>query len=134
MVSLGLYTLATALPCLIVSAALHFQYSACPSAKFTDVPSAWRERQQVRWQCLLEPVVVAWDGEPSLVEVKLPLSNAKATMNCHLRLETGEERPWHWPGGDSDILETAEVEGEKYAVKQLPLKGRLPWGYHRLTV
>ncbi|MFC1989385.1 4-alpha-glucanotransferase [Chloroflexota bacterium] len=105
-----------------------------PITTFQDIPSACRERQQALWQRPLEPVVVAWDSEPSLVEVRLPLSDANATANCHLKLETGEELQWEWHGGDSDILETAEVEGVKYAVKQLPLTSRLPWGYHRLTI
>ncbi|MFC2041260.1 4-alpha-glucanotransferase [Chloroflexota bacterium] len=105
-----------------------------PITTFQDIPSACRERQQALWQRPLEPVVVAWDSEPSLVEVRLPLSDANATANCHLNLETGEELQWEWHGGDSDTLETAEVEGVKYVVKQLPLTSRLPWGYHRLTL
>jgi 4-alpha-glucanotransferase len=105
-----------------------------PIETLQDIPSACRERQQAVWQRPLEPVVVAWDSEPSLVEVRLPLSDANATVNCHLKLETGEERQWEWHGDDSDILETAEVEGVKYVVKQIPLTSRLPWGYHRLTL
>lgn len=105
-----------------------------PITTFQDIPSAYRERKQALWQRPMEPVVVAWDSEPFLVEVRLPLSDANAAVNCHLKLETGEELQWEWRGGDSDILETAEVEGVKYAVKQLPLTSRLPWGYHRLTL
>ncbi|MFC1939468.1 4-alpha-glucanotransferase [Chloroflexota bacterium] len=105
-----------------------------PITTFQDISSAYREQQQALWQRPLEPVVVAWGGEPSLVEVRLPISDANATVNCHLRLETGEEMRWEWHGSNSDILETAEVEGVKYAVKQLALTSRLPWGYHRLTL
>jgi 4-alpha-glucanotransferase len=110
------------------------QLLGAPITTFQDIPSAYRERQQALWQRPLEPVVVAWESEPSLVDIRLPLGDASATVNCHLKLETGEELQWEWPGSDSDILETAEVEGVKYVVKQLPLTGRLPWGYHRLTL
>ncbi|MFC1931551.1 4-alpha-glucanotransferase [Chloroflexota bacterium] len=105
-----------------------------PITTFQDIPSACRERQQALWQRPLEPVVVAWNGEPSLVEVRLPLGAANAAVNCHLKLETGEELQWEWHSSNSDILETAEVEGIKYAVKHFLLPGGLPWGYHRLVL
>ena len=103
-------------------------------ADLQDVPSAWRERQQVLWQRLIEPVVVAWNGEPLPVEIRLPLSAADVNLNCHLDLETGEHQRWEWYGADFQVLQTANVEGKPYVVKQLALLNRLPWGYHRLTL
>ncbi len=105
-----------------------------PVASLQDVPSAWHERQQVLWQRVIEPVVVAWNGEPLPVEIRLPLSEADANFDCHLDLETGEHLRWDWHGADFQVLQTANVEGRRYVVKQLPLPNRLPWGYHRLIV
>ncbi len=103
-------------------------------ATLQNVRSAWREQRQALWQRSLEPVVVAWDSKPSLASIRLPLSAAEATLNCHLKLETGAERQWQWRGHNLGILEAAEVEGRQYVVKQLSLPRRLPWGYHRLTL
>ena len=105
-----------------------------PLASLQDVPSAWRERWQAVWQRPLEPVVIAWDGEPLLMEVRLPSNTADSLLSCQLRLESGERRQWEWHGADLPLLETAEVEGAQYVVKQLPLPGGLPWGYHRFSL
>jgi 4-alpha-glucanotransferase len=103
-------------------------------ARFEDIPSTYRERRQALWQRILEPVIVAWDNQPSLIKIRLPLGDAGSAVNCHLKLATGEERIYKWRRGDADIIETAEVEGVQYAVKQLSLSGYLPPGYHRLIV
>jgi len=105
-----------------------------PVASLQDVPSAWRERQQVLWQRVIEPVVVAWNGESLPVEIRLPLSAADDNLDCHLKLETGEQLRWEWHLADFEVLQTANVEGRQYVVKRLPLPKRLPWGYHCLAL
>jgi len=86
------------------------------------------------WQHPLEPVFVAWDNEPTLVEIRLPSSAADATLSYHLKLETSEELRGEWHGADQEVLGTVEVEGVKYVVKHFPLPKGLPWGYHRLVL
>jgi 4-alpha-glucanotransferase len=105
-----------------------------PVAKLQDVPSAWRERQQALWQKAMQPVIVAWNGEPPPAKIHLPLSASDASLKCHLKLESGEELRWEWHAADCQALEGANVEGERYVVKQLRLPNRLPWGYHLLTL
>lgn len=105
-----------------------------PVESLEDVPSAWRERQQVLWQRLLEPVVVAWDGELHAVEVRLPSSAADTNLDCHLKLETGEQISWKWHLADFEVLKAANLEGMRYVVKQLQFPSQLPWGYHQLTL
>jgi 4-alpha-glucanotransferase len=105
-----------------------------PIVTLNDVSSAWRERQQELWQRPLEPVAVAWAGEPPIIKVRLPPNLADTSLNCHLNLETGEHQRWEWRGADMPAVETAEVEGAHYVVKQLPLPNGLPWGYHRFTL
>jgi len=105
-----------------------------PIGSLHDVPSAWRQRRQELWQRVIEPVVVAWNGKPLPVEIHLPLSAADTNINCYLKLDTGEEIRWEWYGADFQVLQTANVEGKPYVVKQLVLPGQLPWGYHHLTL
>jgi len=105
-----------------------------PVVSLQDVPSAWRERRQVLWQQVIEPVIVAWDGEPLPMKIRLPLCEADVNLKCHLTLETGEELQWEWHGTNFQVLQTASIEGKPYVVKQVPLPNRLPWGYHYLTL
>jgi 4-alpha-glucanotransferase len=99
-----------------------------------DVPLAWRERRQALWQRWLEPVIVAWDGGPAIIQVRLPLAMAGALLNCFLKLETGEQKRWEWSGAGLPVADAVTIEGTQYVVKQLCLPTGLPWGYHRLTV
>jgi len=105
-----------------------------PVAGLQYVPSAWRERRQEIWQCPLQPVIIAWKGKLPSIEVRLPYREADTVINCHLKLESGEERQWQWRGGEGELLAADDVEGTKYVVKQMSLPDGLPLGYHRLTV
>jgi 4-alpha-glucanotransferase len=105
-----------------------------PLVTLGDVTSAWRERRQERWRCLLEPVAVAWADEPPVIKVRLPASKADAVLTGLLTLENGEHRSGEWLGTDLPVIETEEVEGTQYVVKPLPLPGGLPWGYHRFRL
>jgi 4-alpha-glucanotransferase len=79
-------------------------------------------------------VVIAWDGELPVIRVRLPSAAAEAILTGCLTLETGEQEKWEWHLTELPTLETAEVEGVRYVVKQLPLAARLPWGYHQFTL
>ncbi|MEE8471138.1 MAG: 4-alpha-glucanotransferase [Dehalococcoidia bacterium] len=99
-----------------------------------DAPVALRARQQALWQQLLEPVVVAWEGQQTSVEVRLPPHLADGPLFGHLTLETGEQQSWKWHTAELPVLEVAEVEGTRYVVSSIPLPEELPWGYHRFTL
>jgi 4-alpha-glucanotransferase len=105
-----------------------------PVVTLRDVPSALRERQQALWEQTLEPVAVAWGGEPPPIEVRLPSHTADGPLVGHLTLETGERQSWKWHGADLPVLEAIEKEGTQYVVKRIPLPAGLPWGYHRFTL
>lgn len=103
-----------------------------PIATPEDASAALREQRQALWQRLLEPVIVAWDGTPDLPVLRLPANAADSILDYQLTLENGEVHRWQWAGKDHTILSTAEVEGQKYLCKPLPLPGNLPAGYHHL--
>ncbi|MBI2850067.1 MAG: 4-alpha-glucanotransferase [Chloroflexi bacterium] len=105
-----------------------------PIKTLRDVPSALREKSQAIWRRPLEPVIIAWDKRPARVEIRLPASAAGAALDYHLKLENGEERRGRWSDTDGIILRTAETQGMEYVLKRLTLPGKLPWGYHRLTL
>jgi 4-alpha-glucanotransferase len=99
-----------------------------------DIPRALEERRRALWKRPLEPVVVAWDGHPAAVELRLPADRTPAALFCHLELENGDERSWPCDLAELPVLEAAELGGEAYAARKLSLPTSLPWGYHRLTV
>jgi len=105
-----------------------------PMATVQDIPSAWRERRQAMWQQKLEPIVVAWDGKPLQLKLRLPSHMSEVSLTGHLTQEGGERQSWEWHGADLPSLGEAEVEGTGYIRKRLPLPERLPWGYHRFTL
>jgi 4-alpha-glucanotransferase len=105
-----------------------------PVTSLQDVASEWRQRRQALWQQLLEPVVIAWDGNPPLIQLRLSTDLDETLLHCHLKLESGEEKSWQCLGADLPGVDHIEMEGIHYLVKQLHLPTSLPWGYHRLTL
>ncbi|HET7854189.1 MAG TPA: 4-alpha-glucanotransferase, partial [Candidatus Methylomirabilis sp.] len=51
-----------------------------------------------------------------------------------LRLESGDVEKWAADPARLATVRAANVEGERYVSKRLPLPRPLPWGYHRLTL
>jgi 4-alpha-glucanotransferase len=105
-----------------------------PLAKAEEARDALREHEQARWRRPCEPVVVAWDGGPAELSLRLPRALSDARIGLSLRLEDGGvlDLPC-----DPSLLPAArgmQVEGERYIVKTVDLPGGLPLGYHRLTV
>jgi len=105
-----------------------------PVETLHDIPSALRERQQMLWRRVLEPVVIAWGSGPLQMEVRLPSSLADTSLAGYLRLETGEQLSLEWRKNGLPILKTVEVEGGRYVIKRLSLPSRLPLGYHRFIL
>lgn len=104
-----------------------------PTEGFRDIPGALRERRQALWQRVCNSVVVAWDGGPIDLELRLPPGLADSRVDCHLELEGGEVRSWGCDLGGIPTSGTTELEGVPYVTKRLMLS-RLPWGYHRLRL
>jgi 4-alpha-glucanotransferase len=101
---------------------------------YEDIPAALRERRQALWQRGVEPVMVAWDGHLTGLELRLPATQAEGPLICHLQTEAGHVQRWENDMARLSTQQTAKVEGVSYLTKQLPLPETLPFGYHRLTL
>jgi len=99
-----------------------------------DVPSALEKRRQALWERCIDPVVVAWDGAPVQLELRLPAAKASGSITCELQLEEGDVRSWTCGLEDLPEMAGAELGGARYVAKRLTLPERLPHGYHRLCV
>jgi 4-alpha-glucanotransferase len=104
-----------------------------PVAGGADVPDALRGRRLELARRGLEPVAVAWDGLPPVMELRLPAAVA-GTARCELRLEDGPVRCWTPRLEELAVRGADAVEGERRIARQLALPGPLPPGYHRLVV
>lgn len=105
-----------------------------PVGTHHDILAALRERRQAPWKHGVEPVVVAWEGAPGELELRLPRDQAAGHLAAHVTLADGDVQSW---GLDLDSLQTLQaiqIEGVRYVSKQIMLPGPLPWGYHRLAL
>jgi len=99
-----------------------------------EARQARRERRLDEWRRKVEPVVVAWDGGPSTVDLRLQAHRGSATLRCRMVLATGEEHVWTTAADRLALAGSAEVEGERFLIRRLALPEGLAVGYHRLTV
>ncbi len=105
-----------------------------PVGGLRDVPFAFRERRQSLWQRICEPVVVVWEGKPAELELRLLAEEGQGSLTLHLELEGGEVQSQSLGAGSLLPGQAAEVEGQRYVSKRLPLPDNLPLGYHRLQL
>jgi len=49
--------------------------------KMSDVAGALRERRQFLWQQAIDPVIVAWNGGPTCLNLRVPSQLAQAAVN-----------------------------------------------------
>jgi len=92
-----------------------------------------RDHRQARWQRVLEPVVVAWEGRLT-VSLRVPAAALGTAFHAHLTLEDGTTHAFGGRLGDLPTERRLKVEGVHYALQQFNLRRRLPWGYHRFEL
>jgi 4-alpha-glucanotransferase len=98
-----------------------------------QIGDALQQRQRQLLRRGLEPVVVAWDGQPGVIQLTLPAPAKPRHVDCLIQLETGVIKQRYQL---DDLQPAAEVlaGAERYWRWRLPLPGNLPWGYHRLVL
>ena len=97
-----------------------------------EVREALHEARERRWRECVPPVIVAWNGQPTKLRLRLPIELARRNLACRLELEGGgvktlAGRPERWP-----TVETGEFDSREYLAKELTLPA-LPPGYHRFV-
>ena len=105
-----------------------------PLERFRDIADAIRERRQATWRRVLEPVTVAWDGHSAALEIRLRSDQACGAAKCCINFETGGNRNWACRLASLRVRHAISLDGERYVAKEFALPGRLPYGYHQLTV
>ena len=98
-----------------------------------DIAAAARAQRVSDWQRPLAPVTVAWQGDKSAVELRLPSSVAD-DGRVSLELENGGGAPRRWRLAEIKESGGASLDGTRYVKKSLALPRDLPGGYHRLVL
>jgi 4-alpha-glucanotransferase len=105
-----------------------------PVESLSDVDGALREWKQSLWNRFTEPVSVVWGNEHPAIRLSVPRTMEDKKLTVHVQLESGESRSQSFKPKDLSTIETAEIEGLAYSLKELALQGGLPLGYHDLTL
>jgi 4-alpha-glucanotransferase len=98
----------------------------------SDVPAALRARRQELWNRAIDPVTVAWEGQPLKIYLRLPVALAQAPVTAEIVLETGERFDPQLNEIGSVLVR--EIEGSPYARRSFVVSAPLPLGYHRLCI
>lgn len=100
-----------------------------------DAGPALMDRQLRTWRRLVEPVLLVWDGVPVEAELRLPAQQAAAQVACRLVMDdTGETQEWTVAADSLTLVGSADLAGERFISRHLPLPLELKTGYYRLTV
>ena len=78
-------------------------------------------------------MLVAWGGRLSAISVRLSGPIPKI-LEAKLVLENSGTRSLHWDGPGQFSIKAPQSKGSTVYTYNLPIKGRLPFGYHRLTL
>jgi 4-alpha-glucanotransferase len=103
-----------------------------PLERMHDIKDALRQRRELLWQRVIEPVIVAWDGRPLKLKLRLPGRLADAAASYKVVLESAESREGQCHGVPGINAPEQCVEGQRYVTRSLLLPDRVPPGYHRL--
>jgi 4-alpha-glucanotransferase len=103
-----------------------------PIETLNDVPNARRQQRQALWRRAIEPIIIAWQGDPLKVKVRLPDRFAETRPKYQIVLENGRRLAGEFHDEPGTSPQGREVEGARYITRRLFIQESIPLGYHRL--
>ncbi len=103
-----------------------------PVERMDDLAGALRQRRQFLIQRAIDPVVIAWDGAPLRLKLRLPSPLAAAEPRYRIELESGEVVEGKCQSDFRTKPVESRIEGVCYVARRIVFPGPLPLGYHRL--
>ena len=98
----------------------------------SDLAGAFRERRQLLWRTVIDPVVVAWQGSSPRIKLRLPSGLADRSASYEIALEAGEALSGPCLNDDRATPAEQRIEGINYVTRRLTIPEKPPVGYHRL--
>ena len=105
-----------------------------PVESVRDVSTAIRDKILQNWQQPIEPVLAVRQNDMLKVNLHLPVILLDVPLAATFILENGVKKGIIWRASEDSILESKEIEGNKYVFTQFYVPERLPTGYHRLIL
>jgi 4-alpha-glucanotransferase len=105
-----------------------------PVERMGDLPDALRQRRQFLFERGIDPVIVAWDGDPLELKLRLAQPDAGRELRYRLALESGECFEGECRLSAQTKPVERRIEGTRYITQRIVLPDHLPLGYHRLQL
>jgi 4-alpha-glucanotransferase len=105
-----------------------------PVERMDDLHDARRQRRQFLFARGIEPVVIAWDGEPLEFKLRLAHPDNGVEPLYRVTLESGEAVEGRCRIDAKTKPVEQRVEGARYLTQRIVLPYPLPLGYHRLKL
>jgi 4-alpha-glucanotransferase len=100
-----------------------------------DAGAAAQARRRHVWSQPLDPVLVAWDGEPPVLDLRLPAALADEPATGVVTSEGGEQLPFTIDLRRARVVRRAQVDGREHVECRVPLRlPALPDGRHALEL
>jgi len=97
-----------------------------------DLDDAYRQRRQILWQRVIEPVTEVWENQPLRLKVRTPGQLAETPSNYQIVLEDGGTLNGELRDDPTFTRVSREVEAIRYVTRRLLGPAQMPLGYHRL--
>ena len=106
-----------------------------PAGSPQEVEAALRAAELARWHNVLPPVVVVRkDAAPWRIRIRLPAAEAAQQFSWLFSEESGQRREGKFNPAALPVAESAELPGQRFDARDLPLPLAAPCGYHRLAI
>ena len=100
-----------------------------------EVETAIAAAERARLRRLLPPVIVVQEqAAPWRVRLNLPEADARVALAWRLTEENAARHEGEFDCATVDLAETAELNGERFVVREVVLAAAVPCGYHRLAI
>ena len=103
-----------------------------PVEQMDDLPDALRQRRQFLYQRAIDPVLIAWNGAPLRLKLRVPSQFAAAEPRYRIVLEDGELLEGSCRKDRETKPAERSVEGVRYVTQVVIVPEKLPLGYHSL--
>jgi len=105
-----------------------------PIAGGGDAAAALGLRRRERWERVLPAAIVAWDGHPRAVTLRLPAAVRSHRLDLRVEFEDGTAREQALEPDALRLLGRTRADGRDFAALALGLRGPYPSGQHRLLL
>ena len=100
-----------------------------------EIEDSIRAAELERWRAVLPPAIVAREeAAPWNLRLNFPAAEANSPLAWRLTEEGGKRREGAFDPASPNVVESAELDGERFVARDFTLQVAAPCGYHRLAI